>query len=121
MNAYTGHGEATGGLQAHSIGALYPLDVYGQETPEGTRYGIVDLSRGLWSGPHWTCTQAHEFARCLARARTYDPAYARRWLYAMAEAYAAPVELFCGPCDTVQPHAAGVCCVCGTRDRADRL
>jgi len=64
-NGYTGHGAATGGLQSHSIGALYPLDVYGQETPNGTRYGVVDLSSGTWTGALWTCATARGVAEAL--------------------------------------------------------
>ena len=36
----------SGGLQNHSIGALYPYIVYGQETPSGTRYGVLNGSTG---------------------------------------------------------------------------
>jgi hypothetical protein len=43
---YQGHGHKTGGLQRHSIGDTYPIFVYGQETPEGTRYGVQNLTTG---------------------------------------------------------------------------
>ena len=42
---YTGHvGED--GLQGHSIGGLYPYIIYGQETPEGVRYGVMNGATG---------------------------------------------------------------------------
>lgn len=65
---YTGHGAATGGLQSHSVGELYPFDVYGQETPQGTRYGVVNLATGDATGPLWCIEDAARFARELVGA-----------------------------------------------------
>lgn len=68
-NTYTGHGANTGGLQRHSIGELYPFDVYGQETAEGTRYGVVNLSTGDETGALWTVHGATATARALKAER----------------------------------------------------
>lgn len=67
---YTGHGANTGGLQGHSVGGLYPLCVFGQETAEGTRYGVMNLARGITLyAAEYTCKEAHDKARELAAWR----------------------------------------------------
>jgi hypothetical protein len=63
------------------VGALYPLDVYGQETPRGTRYGVIDLSSGACTGALWTCRTARGLAEAL-KAGTLDDA--RRDIRAIA-------------------------------------
>lgn len=55
---YSGH-VGTGGLQGHSVGALYPFAVYGQETASGTRYGVLNTATGWESGPRFTCEEAY--------------------------------------------------------------
>jgi hypothetical protein len=80
-NGYTGHGENTGGLQAHSVGELYPLDVYGQETPNGTRYGVIDLSSGDATGGLWSVKVAHGMAKAL---KAEAPARAREIIRSIA-------------------------------------
>jgi hypothetical protein len=47
---YTGH-VGNGGLQGHSVGALYPYVVYGQETPAGLRYGVMNGTKDADTGP----------------------------------------------------------------------
>jgi hypothetical protein len=68
---YSGHGAHTGGLQAHSVGDIYPLTVFGQERPEGfTAYGVLDLATGNTVVPAcYTCQDAHEEARRLIERR----------------------------------------------------
>ena len=68
-NSYTGHGAATGGLQRHSIGELYPLDVYGQQVNGETLYGVVDLATGEETGARWDVYGATELAREIKRVR----------------------------------------------------
>jgi hypothetical protein len=58
---YTGH-VGSGGLQGHSVGALYPYIVYGKETPEGTRYGVQNGVSGYDSGPQFDCAGAYQRA-----------------------------------------------------------
>lgn len=41
---YTGHGAATGGLQLHSIGKLYPWHIVGTIVDDETRYYGRDLN-----------------------------------------------------------------------------
>jgi hypothetical protein len=61
MVQYTGHvGE--GGLQGHSVGALYPYIVYGQETPDGTRYGVQKADSNFDTGPRFACADAYTIA-----------------------------------------------------------
>jgi len=63
---YTGHGANTGGLQQHTIGDIYPIGIFGQETPEGLRYGVQNFATG----------HTHLTAQC---ATTHEAmAYARR-------------------------------------------
>jgi len=73
-NTYQGHGAATGGLQQHSVGDIYPLAVFGQEQPQGfTAYGVIDLAIGEVLAPAvYTCADAHAEARLiLQRWRAY--------------------------------------------------
>lgn len=63
---YTGH-VGNGGLQGHSVGALYPYVVYGQETTDGTRYGVQNGATGFDTGPHWDCAGAYGRAEWMKR------------------------------------------------------
>lgn len=63
---YTGH-VGNGGLQGHSIGALYPYVVYGQETPNGTRYGVQNGATGYDTGANWDCAGAYDRAAWMKR------------------------------------------------------
>ena len=62
---YTGHvGE--GGLQGHSIGGYYPFIIYGQETAQGTCYGVLNGATGFDTGPIFgTAAGAHGMADVL--------------------------------------------------------
>lgn len=61
---YTGH-VGQGGLQGHSIGGLYPYVVYGQETAEGTRYGVMNGTTGTDTGAKYDCAGAYQAAERL--------------------------------------------------------
>lgn len=68
---YTGH-VGSGGLQGHSIGGYYPFIVYGQETEDGLRYGVLNGATGFDTGPVClTAWGAHETADKLKRESTH--------------------------------------------------
>ena len=70
---YTGHvGE--GGLQGHSIGGFYPYIVYGQETPDGVRYGVLNGATGSAVSAEHSCADAYAIAEYLKK---YDQAKGR--------------------------------------------
>lgn len=66
------------GLQAHSISGACPLSVQGEETPDGTRYGVYHATQGRFILPAiYLAAKADLQLYCLLR----DPAL-RAWVEA---------------------------------------
>ena len=55
---YTGHGSNTGGLQRHSIGALYPYTVIAKGLPNSLVWHAMDLRTGNEGKGHRTYKEA---------------------------------------------------------------
>lgn len=62
--SYQGHLPDGSSVQKHSAGSCYPFIVYGQETPKGLKFGIIN-PKGTTVGPVFNAEQACAVAdRC---------------------------------------------------------
>ena len=76
---YTGHGANTGGLQGHSIGGTYPIGTFAQETPNGTRYGVMNFASGTVLAQGFTSSAlSHAWARQINAGRLNVAAQIKR-------------------------------------------
>lgn len=67
---YQGHMPDGSSVQKHSAGPAYPFVVYGQETPEGLRFGVI--GPGHTTSPILSCEDAclvAESAACVRALR----------------------------------------------------
>ena len=58
--SYQGHLPDGSSVQKHSAGSCYPFVVYGQETPDGLKFGVIGPRHT--TGPKWSCAEACEKA-----------------------------------------------------------
>lgn len=69
---YLGHLNDGSSVQRHSAGDIYPVVIYGQQTPTGVAYGLITPRQG-YGGLIGTYDEAHTVARCV-KANDYTPA-----------------------------------------------